>query len=78
MMMTQIGPPSKLIQMLNLNRKHTEALESSARAKKRLADAEETIARHLGDFISDEVAPEDKPAAPSKKAVPPANQRPKK
>jgi hypothetical protein len=64
--------------MLNLNRRHTEALEKTARAKKRLADAEETIARHLGDYLRDEGAEETKPAAGVKKATPPKNPPAKK
>lgn len=69
MMTTQIGPLSISIQMLNLNRRHTEALEKIARTEERLADAEETIARHLGDFLRDEEADRTKPAHPSKKAA---------
>ena len=64
--------------MLNLNRRHTEALEKTARAKKRLADAEETIARHLGDYLQDEDAEEAKPAADIKKATTTKNPPPKK
>ena len=64
--------------MLNLNRRHTEALEKTARAKKRIADAEETIARHLGDYLRDEDTEEAKPAADAKKAPPPENPPPKK
>ena len=64
--------------MLNLNRRHTEALEKTAQAKKRLADAEETIARHLGDFLRDEDADEAKPVADPEKVTPPKNVPPKK
>ena len=60
--------------MFNFNRKHTEALEKSARAEKRLADAEETIAQHLGVFLRDtDVAGESKTAPRSKSVTPPKN-----
>lgn len=45
--------------MFNTNRRHTEALEKSARALKRIAAAEETIARNIGDLLRDD----DEPAA---------------
>ena len=64
--------------MLNLNRRHTEALEKTARAKKRLADAEETIARHLGDYLRDEDAEEEKHTVDIKKSTTPKNPPPKK
>ncbi len=65
--------------MFNLNRRHTEALEKSARAEKRLADAEETIAQHLGDFLRDtDVVGERKPAAQRKSATPSKNKPPAK
>jgi hypothetical protein len=65
--------------MFNLNRRHTEAVEKSARAEKRLADAEETIARHLGDFLRDtDVVGESKPAPQAKRATPPKNKPPRK
>lgn len=65
--------------MFNLNRRHTEAVEKSARAEKRLADAEETIAQHLGDFLRDtESVGESKPAPEAKNATPPKNKPPRK
>lgn len=65
--------------MFNLNRRHTEAVEKSARAEKRLADAEETIARHLGEFLRDtDVVGESKPAPQAKSATPPKNKPPRK
>lgn len=65
--------------MFNLNRRHTEALEKSARAEKRLSDAEETIARHLGDFLHDtDVIGESKPAPQSKNPTPPKTKPPRK
>jgi hypothetical protein len=45
--------------MTNLNRRYTQALEKSASAEKRLANAEETIARNLKDFLRDEESPEE-------------------
>jgi hypothetical protein len=42
--------------MFNLNRRHTEALEKAAAAKKRLASAEEAIARDLGAFLEGDEA----------------------
>jgi hypothetical protein len=39
--------------MQNPNRKYTKALEKSALAKERLADAEQTIAEHLEEFLDD-------------------------
>jgi hypothetical protein len=63
--------------MFNLNRRHTEAVEKSARAKKRLADAEESIARDLGAFLRDE-PDETPPPLPPKSATPPKTQPPKK
>ena len=63
--------------MLNLNRRATEAREKSARAEKRSADAEEIIARHLGDFLRNEDGPgEGKPMRPGKNVTPPRNQPP--
>ncbi len=65
--------------MFNLNRRHTEALEKSAHAKKRIADAEESIARNLGAFLRDEDASEEAPPSlPPKIPTPPKNQSPKK
>ena len=65
--------------MFNLNRRHTEALEKSARAEKRLADAEETIAQHLGDFLRDtDVVGESKAAPQSKSVTPPKDKPPGK
>lgn len=65
--------------MLNLNRRATEAREKAARAEKRVADAEETIARHLGDFLRDEEPQaEDKVARPSKNATPSKTQPPRR
>lgn len=56
--------------MFNLNRRHTEALEKTADAKKRLAAAEETIARDLGAFLeSDEEMEGDKVQKPKPKTV---------
>jgi hypothetical protein len=78
MMTTQIGPQSISIQMRNLNRRHTEALEKIARAEERIADAEETIARNLGDYLRDKDAEETKPAAAAKKATPSKNPPSKK
>ena len=40
--------------MFNSNRRHTEALEKAAQAKKRLADSEELIARNLKDLLSED------------------------
>jgi hypothetical protein len=58
--------------MFNLNRRHTEALEKTARAKKRLASAEETIAHNIEAFLSggnekSEVTP---PLLPPKLKIP--------
>lgn len=65
--------------MFNLNRRHTEALEKSARAKKRIADAEESIARNLGAFLRDDDASEaTPPSLPPKTPTPPKKQSPKK
>ena len=65
--------------MFNLNRRHTEAVEKSARAEKRLADAEETIAQHLGDFLRDtDFVGESKPAPQPKSATPPKTKPPRK
>ena len=64
--------------MLNLNRRHTEALEKTVRAKKRLADAEETIARHLGDYLRDEDTEDSKPARNVEKTPPSKNSPPKR
>jgi len=65
--------------MFNLNRRHTEAVEKSARAKKRLADAEESIARDLGAFLRDDDEPDETPPPlPPKSATPPKTQPPKK
>jgi hypothetical protein len=50
--------------MFNTNRRHTEALEKSARALKRLAAAEETIAKNLGEFLRDDEAESDPPPLP--------------
>lgn len=65
--------------MFNLNRRHTEALEKSARAEKRLADAEETMARHLGAYLRDtDVLGESKPTKPDQNVLPPKSQPPRK
>jgi hypothetical protein len=65
--------------MFNLNRRHTEAIEKSARAKKRLADAEESIARNLGAFLSaDDESEETPPPLPKKSAPSPRTEPPKK
>jgi hypothetical protein len=45
--------------MFNLNRRHTEAMEKTAAAKKRLAAAEEAIARDLGAFLEGDEEMED-------------------
>jgi hypothetical protein len=63
--------------MFNLNRRHTEALEKSARAKKRLADAEESIARNLGAFLSDSDVESAPPPPLPKKDVSPRNNQPR-
>jgi hypothetical protein len=61
--------------MFTLNRRHTEALEKSARAEKRSADAEEIIARNLGDFLRSEESPaETKSKRPCKNVTPPKSQ----
>ena len=65
--------------MFNLNRRHTEALEKSARAKKRIAYADESIARNLGAFLRDEDASEEAPLPiPPKIPTHPKKQSPKK
>jgi hypothetical protein len=65
--------------MFNLNRRHTEALEKTARAEERAAKAEETIARHLGEFLHDKGLPGDsKPTRPLKNVTPPKNQTPRR
>ncbi len=65
--------------MLNFNRRATEAREKMARAEKRAADAEETIARHLGDFLRDEEAPtEGTPVRPCKNVTPPKKEPPRR
>jgi hypothetical protein len=65
--------------MPNLHRKYTKALEKSASAEKRSADAEEVIARHLKQFLSGEAAPDERQSAqPSKSAIPPKSQPPRK
>ncbi len=56
--------------MFNLNRRHTEALEKTADAKKRLAAAEEVIARDLGAFLeSDDEVEGDTVQKPKPKPV---------
>jgi uncharacterized membrane protein YccC len=61
--------------MTNLNRRYTQALEKSASAEKRLANAEETIARNLKDFLRDEQSQKDAtPARRGSSATPPKNQ----
>lgn len=65
--------------MFTTNRRHTEALEKSARALKRIAAAEETIARNLGAFLRDDDATEETPPPlPPKIQTPPKNQSRKK
>ncbi len=64
--------------MFNLNRRHTEALEKSARAKKRIADAEESIARNLGAFLSDDDASEATPPPLPPKVTTPSKTQPHK
>lgn len=51
---TQINLPSTSKTMFPLNKRHTEALEKTAEAKKRLAAAEEAIARDLGAYLEGE------------------------
>jgi hypothetical protein len=48
---TQIRPPSISNPMLNLNRRYAAALEKSAKADERLANAEESIASSLRDIL---------------------------
>ena len=65
--------------MFTTNRRHTEALEKSARALKRIAAAEETIARNLGAFLRDGEEPEETPPPlPPKVTTPPKNKSSKK
>jgi len=64
--------------MFNSNRRHTEALEKSARALKRLAAAEEIIARNIGEILRDD---DDSPTTPPplpKQGAMPTKTRPKK
>ncbi|MFT3868411.1 MAG: hypothetical protein QM715_07930 [Nibricoccus sp.] len=65
-MMIQTKKRSIFDFMFNTNRRHTEALEKSARALKRLADAEETIAKNLGEFLRDDESESDPPPIPKK------------
>jgi hypothetical protein len=65
--------------MFNTNRRHTEALEKSARALKRIAAAEETIARNLGAFLEDDdTPPATPPPLPPNIPTAPKTQSPKK
>jgi hypothetical protein len=65
--------------MFTTNRRHTEALEKSARALKRIAAAEETIARNIGAFLrDDDELDETPPPLPPKGKTPPKTQPPKK
>jgi hypothetical protein len=65
--------------MFTTNRRHTEALEKSARALKRIAAAEETIARNIGAFLRDDNEPDETPPPlPPKVATPPKTQPPRK
>lgn len=67
--------------MFNTNRRHTEALEKSARALKRLAAAEETIARNIGELLRDDDDDDTAatpPSLPKQGATPPKNPPPKK
>jgi len=65
--------------MFNLNRRLTEAVEKSARAKKRIADAEESIAENLGAFLRDEEDSESTPPPlPPNIKTPPKNHPPRK
>jgi len=64
--------------MFNLNRRHTEAVEKSARAKERLADAEESIAGNLAAFLRDDDSQPVPPPLPSKVKTSPKKQSPKK
>ncbi len=77
MMTILTSQPSTYSPMFNLNRRHTEALEKSARAKKRLADAEESIARNLGAFLSDSDVESETPPPLPKKDVPPKKDQPR-
>jgi hypothetical protein len=52
--------------MFPINRRHTEALEKSAKAEQRLAAAEESMARDLKAFLSDD----DEGAQPTPPPVP--------
>lgn len=66
--------------MFNTNRRHTEARERSARALKRLADAEDVIAQNIGELLRDDC--DDEPAVPppipKPGAVAPKSQPPRK
>jgi hypothetical protein len=64
--------------MFNTNRRHTEALEKSARALKRLAAAEETIARNIGELLREDDDDATPPPLPKQGATPSKNQPPKK
>lgn len=63
--------------MFNTNRRHTEARERSARALKRLAEAEDVIAQNIGELLRDDgddvptVQPIPKPGAMAPKSPPP-------
>ncbi len=65
--------------MFHTNRRHTEALEKSARALKRLADAEDVIAKNIGELLRDD---DDVPSRPppilKSGAVAPKSQPPRK
>jgi len=60
--------------MLNLNRRYASALEKSAKADERLANAEESMARNLREILGDDLQ------APSHsiKNVTPENSKPAK
>jgi len=64
--------------MFPTNRRHTEALEKSARALKRIAAAEETIARNLGAFLRGDDAPEGTPPPPPPKIPTPSKSQSRK
>ncbi len=66
--------------MFNTNRRHTEANERSARALKRLADAEDVIAKNIGELLRDDCddGPPKPPPIPRPGAVAPKSQPPRK
>lgn len=64
--------------MFTHNRRHTEALEKSARALKRLATAEETIARNIGELLRDDDDEGEAPPPLPKQGVTPPKKQPRK